>query len=177
MPSFDTELIEIRYEGLFDFDGLYITVIDWAKNYGYWWHEKTYKHKVPNPLGAEQQLEWVCEKKVTDYIKYNLWFYVHVWNLTEVEVDVDGQKKSLSNAYMSIRMKGTVVYDWQGKFSEGKFFKKLGGWYRGIIFKKEVESVYGDQIYYRMWDLHNILKKFLDMQTKKYSYKSYLGEG
>ena len=31
-------------------------------------------------------------------------------------------------------------------------------------------------IYYRMWNLQAIIKKYFDMQTKKYAYKGYLGE-
>lgn len=169
--------ITLRYGGLFDFDSLYAAVIDWAKNYGYMWHEIDYKHKVPSPAGAEQEFKWEITKKITDYIKEEIGFTVHMWDLLEVEVDVDGKKKSLSNAKIYIVMKGTLTWDWQKKFSKGgKIAKKLGDWYRGVVHKKEVESIYNDQLYYRMWNLHAILKKYFDMQTKKYAYKGYLGD-
>mgnify|MGYP006415683771 CR=1 FL=1 len=52
MPKEHNPPITLRYHGLFDFDGMYAAVIDWAKNYGFKWHEKDYKHKVPSPSGA-----------------------------------------------------------------------------------------------------------------------------
>lgn len=169
-------IITLRYTGLFDFDGLYAAVIDWAKNYGYQWHETSYKHKVPRPTGAEQELEWQITKKVTDYLHFQVNFSIHTWDQKEVEVDIDGKKKSLTDARIYLIMKGKLTYDWQGRFAGSRFAEKLGKWYYQYVAKKEVESVYYDQLYYRMWNLHAILKKYFDMQTKKYAYKGYLGE-
>ncbi len=176
MGKYERPQITLRYNGLFDFDGLYSAVVDWAKNYGYRWHEKTYKHKVPSPRGAEQELEWNLSKKVTNYISYDIVFTIHSWDQTEVEVEVDGKKKSLTNARLYIIMQGTLVYDWQNRFAGSKFVQKLGEWYVNLVYKKETESLYFDQLYYRMWDLHAVMKKYFDMQTQKYAYKGYLGE-
>lgn len=167
--------IEVRYEGLFDFDALYAAIIDWSKNYGYAWHEKAYKHKVPSPLGAEQELNWQITKEVTDYIKHGVVMVAHLWDLTEVEVEVDGKKKKLSNGRIYIRIKGTLYYEWQGVFGGSKFAQTLGKWYAKLT-KKELESVYADTLYYRLWNLQALIKKYFDMQTTKYAYKGYLGE-
>lgn len=165
----------LRYNGLFDFDGMYAAVIDWAKHYGYMWQEKSYKHKVPSPTGAEQEFDWEMNIKVTDYIEYRIWFTIHMWDLTEVEVEVNGKKKSLSNARIYIVIDGFILYDWQDKFGGNKFAKKLGEWYNKLI--NPIEQQYFDQLYYRMWNLHAVLKKYFDMQSQKYVYKGYLGEG
>src|SRR3989344_8705210 len=103
----DLPPITLRYNGLFDFDGLYAAIIDWAKNYGYRWHDKAYKHKVPSPRGAEHEIEWEITKEVTEYISYTISFTVHIWDLREVEVLVDGKKKNLSNARVLMVMNGT----------------------------------------------------------------------
>src|SRR3989344_8400468 len=96
--------ITIKYQGLFDFDLLYSTMVDWAKNYGYFWHEKTYKHKVPSPMGAEQEIHWETEKKVTEYIKYTIKIQMHIFDLTEIEVENNGKKKALSNGRMLLKI-------------------------------------------------------------------------
>ena len=166
----------LRYNGLFDFDGLYAGVVDWAKNYGYRWHEKTFKHKVPTPRGAEQELEWNLTKKVTDYFVHEITLTIHTWDQTEVEVEINNRKKPLTNARMYIILSGKMVYDWQNRFKGSKFLKKLGHWYYTVINKKELESIYYDQFHYRQMDLHALLKKYFDMQTQKYSYQGYLGE-
>ena len=90
--------ITLRYSGLFDFDGMYAAIVDWAKNYGYMYHEADFKHKVPSPSGAEQEFKWILTKKVTEYLKYEIWITVHMWDLLEVEVEENGKKKPLSNA-------------------------------------------------------------------------------
>ena len=166
----------LRYNGLFDFDGLYATTIDWAKNYGFRWHEPLYKHKVPSPHGAKQELEWVLEKNVTDYIKFKIDMTVIMWDLTELTVDIGNRKKVLSSGRIEITMKYDSLEDWQGKFKGSKFIEKLGKFYKNVIFKKRLESVYGDQIHYRVMNLHSLLKQYFDMQSKKYTYKGYLGE-
>ncbi|MBU0456964.1 MAG: hypothetical protein ABH824_06655 [Nanoarchaeota archaeon] len=167
--------VTLRYNGLFDFDGLYSAVIDWAKNYGYMWQETSYKHKVPSPKGAEQELDWILTKKVTDYMSYELKLTVHAWDMMEVNVDVDGRKKSLSNARIYILINGKLTTDWQNKFKGGKIAEIIGKWY-GKVMKRDIETAYFDTLYYRMWNLHAIMKKYFDMQSKKYAYKGYLGE-
>ncbi len=175
MPSFNVNPITLRYQGLFDFDGMYAAVIDWAKNYGYLWTEKAYKHKVPSPRGAEQELDWSMTTNITEYIRYTINFKIHIWDLNEVQVEVQGKTLLLSNARMYIEMLGTLEYDWQGKFKGSSFFDKLGNLYFKIMFK-DISLKYADDLYYRIWNLHAVLKKYFDMQTKKYVYKNYLGE-
>lgn len=166
----------LRYNGLFDFDGLYAAVVDWAKTYGYMWHEKTYKHKIPSPKGAKQELDWILTKNITNYLSHRIEFTVTSWDTTEVEIDVGGKKRPLTNARIDMVMRGFLTYDWQELFKGSGFIKKLGDWYRNIVFKKELEGIYNDQCHYRQLDLHAIIKKYFDLQAKKYAYKGYMGE-
>lgn len=168
---------EIRYIGLFDFDGIYATVIDWAKNYGYKWHESVYKHKVPSPAGAEQELRWQLTKNISEYIGFRIDITVHVFDLTEVVVNVGKKRKILTNGRVLISIKGTVIADWQNKFeSKSRFVRKLGEWYTGVVLEKQISSVHWDVLNYRMGNLHALLKQYFDMQTKKNEYEGYLGE-
>ncbi len=166
--------ITLRYNGLFDFDGMYVAVTDWAKNYGFMWHEVDYKHKVPSPAGAEQELTWSMSKNVTEYIRFEILLVLHLWDLTEVQVEKKGKPKSLSNARIYIVMKNKVIFDHKNIGKGGKFTSWLSDKYLELTFKNKSE--YLDQLYYRAWNLHAILKKYFDMQTKKYAYKGYMGE-
>ncbi len=165
----------LRYSGLFDFDGLYSAMIDWAKNYGYMWHEIDYKHKVPSPKGAEQEWKWQMTKEISDYIHLKIFMQAHIWNLTEIEVDIDGKKKALSSGNMHIQMKGTVTYDWQKKFSSGSRFSEWLGQIYAKLHERDL-SGYWDMLHYRMYNLTAVMKKYFDMQTSKHHYKGYLGE-
>ena len=165
--------ITLRYNGLFDLDGLYSAVVDWSKNYGYRWHEVDYKHKVPGK-GAEQEMKWLINKKINEYVEFQVLFTIHMWDM--IEVEVEGAQKNLSNARFYIHMDGKISYDWQKSLKKaGKFGKFLGKWYHQRLLKRDMEA-YIDVLYYRMWNIHAILKKYFDMQTKKYAYKGYLGE-
>ncbi len=172
-----TPTIRMRYEGLFDFDGLYAAIIDWAKNYGYMWHEKTYKHKVPTPKGAVQEFEWHLTKQVNDYVEYYIRMRVKTWDLTEVEVEINGKKRVLNNARVKLLMIGDVRFDWQKRFSTGtKFARTLGRLYRSFIYSKDIESIHWDTLTYRKWDLQAVIKKYFDLQSKKHPYKGYLSD-
>ena len=85
--------IKVRFEGLFDFDGMYAAINDWGKNYNYLFHEKAYKHKVPSPKGAEKEFEWVLTKKITEDAKYEIKIDAHIWDLKEIEVKTHQGKK------------------------------------------------------------------------------------
>jgi hypothetical protein len=165
--------IRVRYNGLFDFDGLYASIIEWAKSYNYMWHEKQFKHKV-NSGGAELEMIWYVEKRVDEFIQYKITMNVHVWDLHEVEVDISGKKKKLSNARIQIIMKGEVVGD-VNKFGKekgrlNKIFSKL--------YKEQVnpEEDHEGILHYRINNLQGVMKDYFDMQTKKNVYKGILGE-
>ncbi len=164
----------IRYQGLFDFDGLYAAMTDWAKNYGYKWHEMDYKHKVPSPKGAEQEWKWQMTQEVNDYVHFKILITSHAWDLNEMMVDIDGKKKPLTSGRIYIHMDGTVTFDWQKKFTGGPFAELLGKIYTRL--HDRYRSMYWDTLHYRMYSLHAILKKYFDMQTATHPYKGYLKE-
>lgn len=167
--------VTLRYSGLFDFDGLYATIIDWAKNYGYRWHEIDYKHKVPSPKGAEQEFKWLLELKVDEFMSYEYFFTVHIWDLLDVEVETNGKKKILSNGRVYIWIDTKMKWDRQNRFEKGgRFAKWLGKLYNRIL-EREITG-YADQVYYRLMNLHAVIKTYFDMQAKKHAYKPYLGD-
>ncbi len=175
MEKIELKRLTLQYSGLFDFEGLLALLTDWSKNYGYLWHESDYKHKVPSPFGGEQELYWTIKKNVTPYIRFEIKLYMHVFDNREVEVEINGKKKRLTSARLYIWFDPSMSIDWQNRFKGGKFIAWLGQAYNKLM-KKDIESIYGDQIWYRTLNLHALMKQFFDMQTKKYAYKGYLGE-
>ena len=165
--------ITLRYNGLFDFDRIYSTLIDWAKTYGYMWHEKQYKHKVSG-LGAEQEFIWELTKNINEFVNFKILIDVHGWDLVELEIEQNGQKKPMTSGRIYFVMKGDVSWDWQKKFSGNKFKELLGKWYDKMT-TKDI-AFYCDQLYYRMFNLHALFKKYFDMQTKKHPFKGYMNE-
>ncbi len=158
--------------GIFDWDGLYAAIVDWAKLNSYKWTELTFKHKVPSSEGAEEEIEWILETRATEYISYTIRILVHTWNMIDVDVDINGKKKKLTSTRLYIIFEPTLEYDWQNRFKGSKLLKKLGDFY----FKLSGGINHWDTLYYRTWNLHAMMKKYFDMQSKNHHYKKYLGE-
>ncbi|HIG93765.1 TPA: hypothetical protein HA234_06225 [Candidatus Woesearchaeota archaeon] len=100
-----------------------------------------------------------------------------MWDLLEVEVEENGKKKPLSNARLYLWIDGKIHYGpgmFGEMYKESKFAATLGKWYDKLLSRDQDQ--YFDQLYYRLWGLHAILKKYFDMQAKKHPYKGYLGE-
>ncbi|HLD33783.1 MAG TPA: hypothetical protein VJB66_03580 [Candidatus Nanoarchaeia archaeon] len=166
----------IRYRGLFDWAGLYAAIADWFKHYRFILHEEMYKHKVPSPLGAEQELFWYAEEDVNEFVKFRLEVSFHLWDMTEIEVVKDGKKKLLTNARLEIKLGGKLIFDWQNRFEKTKFTRALRTLYIQYIYRRETSSIWGDMLYYRLLGLHAHIKQYLDLQTKWHAYEGYLGE-
>ncbi len=155
----------IKYRGIFDLDGLYRTMVEWFEYQGYEMNEKAYKHKVPNPAGAEQEISWVCWRKVNAYVKYWMIIYFHIWELKEVEVIKDGKKKKMTSARMKINFDGRVELDWQNMFAGNRFLVEVQHWMNKYVLHKKITGHWEDELYYRMHKLFYVTKEFLNMET------------
>lgn len=174
--SLGTPQLIIRYKGLFDYDGLYNLIVRWMKARRYWFHEEVYKHKVPSPYGAEQEFTFTGDKKLNDYIKYNLKVSFHLWDMTEVEVIQDGKKKTLTNARIEILFSGNVEVDYEKRMEKSRIWAAIADVYYKYFLKEDLESVHHDTLYYRLYKLHALVKEFFGMQAKGNEYEGYLGD-
>ena len=166
----------IRYKGLFDFDGLYNLIAAWMKARGYWFEETKYKHKVPLPTGAEQEITFKGSKDVTEFYQHNIVVDFHLWDMTEVEVEVKGVKKTLTNARLEIVISGALNVDYEGRFEETTFWQNVRDFFLKYVLKQDLETIWYDELRYRLYRLHAAIKEFMDMQTKGYEYQGYLGD-
>lgn len=180
MPAYPSKIaipkMIIRYKGLFDFDGLYSFMVRWLKTHRYEFYEYDYKHKVPSPYGAEQEIGWRAEQKVTEYYKYTISIYSHLWDMTEVEVVQKGVKKTLTNARIEITFDGTIDIDYEKRFAQSTFWITIRDWWHRYVRKEEIETLWHDELYYRVQKLHEAVKEYLDMQARGSEYKGYLGD-
>ena len=170
-----TRRLIIRYKGIFDFDALYNLMVRWFKAAGYWFHETDFKHKVL-PGGVEDEIKWSSERKVNDYIKYYIDIFTHTWDLTEIEVVRDGEKKKLNSGRIEITFDASVEIDYQKRLQQRKIWAAIADVYYKYFLKEDIETIHHDTLYYRMQKFHSIVKEFLDMGAKGYEYKGYLGE-
>lgn len=161
----------IKYSGIFHLDGLMKTTRNWIVNQGYEFHETGLKHKVPSPKGAEREFVWWGWRKVNSYIK----FHVDVWlkfnELHDVEVVRDGKKQKLQSAALQIEISGRCELDWSNRFGGSRFLQALGDFYDKYIIYKDIDTIYTDQLYYRLYKLQQVIKQYLNMETKDSAFE------
>ena len=154
----------LKYMGVFDLDKLFHLMYEWFIQQGYELTEGKYKHKIPTPKGAEQDIDWMAKRKVTHYIMYQIKINFRLWDLKDVEVVKGDEKKTLAFAKLKITFNPTLVLDYENKF-KGKFLGDLHKFFIKLVYNQELDNVYGDQLYYRVYKLHQAIKEHLDMET------------
>lgn len=161
----------IKFRGLFDMPGLMKTMRNWIEYQGFEFHELGVKHKVPSPMGAEQEFKWWGWRKVNDYIKYHIYVEFHFWDVLEVDVIKEGKKQKTTSAGFRIDLHGTTEVDWQNRFAGSKFLQALGDFYLKYIVGKPLDMYWTDQLYYHIYKLHAVVKQYLDMEAKANAFE------
>lgn len=170
----DTPKLVIKYDGIFDFDGLYKTASGWIIGQGYRFAETSVKHKIPTPAGIELEYVWTAWRKHNVYTKYWILMLVKFYDMKELDVIKDGEKKRLTKARILIEMNGELEFDWTKRFGGNRFVQQLNDFLQHQILMKPMEGVIGsmwwDELYYRTYKLHNIIKEYLNMEGKGNAY-------
>ena len=96
--SYETWPTIIRYDGVFDWDGMYKVIIEYLRRNNYWFYEKLYKSKPWSPIGTELVLKWEAKRKLDEYYMYELSFEWHFMDFHHVDVIREGKKLTLTKA-------------------------------------------------------------------------------
>jgi hypothetical protein len=156
----------IKYRGVFDFEGMLRLIYDWMIHDDFEVHEKKYKHKIPDVRGAEQELTMSGWRRVNAYVKFHVDADMHLWEMKEVDVVRSGIKKKLVQARMRLILAPTVELDYTNRFAGSAFLQSLQDFYHKFIIKQDIQNYWEDELYYRTYKLHRLIKEFLDMETK-----------
>lgn len=156
----------IKYRGIFDCEGLFRKIYDWLLHQDYEVYEKKYKHKVPDPRGAEDEITLSGWRRVNGYVKFKLDVDFHLWDMKYVDVIRNGIKKKLVQARIKILLHPTVELDYSNRFSGNKFLVGLQDFYNKYIIRGDIQNVWEDELWYRTLKLHRVIKDFLDMETR-----------
>lgn len=161
----------IKFGGIFDYDGLMKVMRAWIVDQGYEFHETSLKYKVPSPAGAESEHVWWGWRKVNSYVKYHVDIFFHFWHLHDVEVVRDGKKQKLQSAKIQIEISGRCELDWSNRFAGSKLMQALADFYDNYIIKRKIDTIHGDQLYYRLYKLQKVAKEYLEFESKESAYQ------
>lgn len=151
---------KLDHSGLFDFKGLYSFAHGWLsedKNYGV--VEEKYSEKVSGN-SREINIEWVASKRVSDYFKFEIKIRYSISGLTDVEAEIDGEKKRLNKGKISLSITGNLIKDPESKWDK----QPLTRFFRDIYNKYVIPG--------RVFSMESIIEK--DVITLKEELKAFL---
>jgi len=154
---------EVKYSGEFDYEALYLTIYNWLKKKGYLINE-TYKHKM-TPSGAEVELTFKGDKKVTEFFKYKIECETKIWGLSEFEATRHGKKQKLNKGRMNITLSITLHLDYNSRFDKSEFTQRLFNMIRFTLLRKKIIIVWAGALMAECYQLHTEIKKQLGMET------------
>lgn len=157
---------KVKYAGLGDFKALYKYAREWLEKEGYNVIEDSYGEKVSGN-SKEIEMQWSAAKKLTDYFKATFKFTWRILGMSDVEVEIDGRKKSMNKfGDLSIEIKGTLEKDYNSKWEHTatqKFFKDV--YHKFVIPKRTDEKE--DSVKRDAQDFKEEIKAFLELVGRK----------
>jgi hypothetical protein len=155
----------IKYKGMFDLDGFYRTMALWFKDRRFELHETLYKGKPP-----ELEIRWRAERKRTSFVKEFVNVRLHMLGEYDVDAIVKGKKKKMAKGRLTVAIYADVEAPYEDIFGEKQWTatnieRRLLRLFQGWIFKKELEGLYQDQIYYEVYSLYSTMKGYLKFGT------------
>jgi hypothetical protein len=163
----------VRYDGVFDWDGMYQTIIEYLRRNNYWFYEKLYKSKPWSPTGTELVLKWEATRKLDEYYQYQLNFEWHFMDFHHVDIIRDGKKRTLTKAYWWVTIRGKVNYDWQGletkdaRSGGGKMTAVLGKFFRKHIIDREALHDYIYPLFDEVMGVQKLIQDYVHMESSR----------
>ena len=157
---------KIKSKGIFTFDEFYRFCYDWLKDEtGLDISEDKYAEKLK---GDEKEIDikWTGTKKVTDYFKFEIKVTFRILGLKKVEMAKGNAKIETNKGSVEIKVKSTLIRDYDGKFEKDAIRKFLRSIYEKWVIKARIEQLEAKLI----GDSDEFLgqaKAYLDLEGKK----------
>ncbi|MBR9682911.1 hypothetical protein GOV03_00015 [Candidatus Woesearchaeota archaeon] len=151
----------LSYEGLFDLAELYRLIESWFYEKGWDKHERMNQEQI---TAEGKQIRIVLEpfKNITDYFKLIMKIKINFNNVTDVEIEHEGQKKKLQQGEVKMVFDGYILSDRQGRWNDKPLW-----WFLSIIFHKYIFK--GQYTKAELWlksdveDVYQRVKSFLNV--------------
>jgi hypothetical protein len=142
-----------KYEGVFDLNRLYSEMSGWISENNYDFEEKEHSDKKKDK-GQEIKYVFLGEKKVTDYIKYNVKVEIFA-------VEINKMSENLVSGKLNIVFNANVELDYKNKWGITRMSKFFFNIYNNYLMKGEIGDHMG-KLYDETVDLQDLAKDVLD---------------
>ncbi len=167
MPEKDTIFSsKVKYGGIFLFKDFYRFCYDWLTDEtGLYISEDGYTEKLSGD-SKNLDIKWTGTRKVTDYFKFEIKIAFRILELTNVEINQNNTKIKTNKGGVEIRIKGTLVKDYQGKFEINAFQKFLRAIYEKWVIPSRIEE-FEEKLIGDCDEFLSQAKAYLDLEGKQ----------
>lgn len=157
---------KVKYDGIFDFKEFYKFCYEWLTDeLGFEIMENKYAEKISGNT-KDVEVEWEGKRKLTDYFRFDIKVNFRILRLAKIEINKDGRKVDTNSGSVEVKMAGTLVRDYQGKFEISAGKKFMRSIYEKWVIPNRIEQFEGKVV----GDCDEFLsqaKAFLDLEGKR----------
>jgi hypothetical protein len=158
MKENPTPTLYIKHKGFFDLSKLMKNVRSWLTSHNYEFQEGTYKYKT-SQIGIEMEWKVTGTVKINEYVKHKIECWVRTWDMRDVEVVSEGEKKNMTTGRIAVEVSSVYTLDYQKRFKGSKFLQGLEEFYHRYIIKHTIEEKWEDFIYMRVNQLAKLIRE------------------
>ncbi len=155
----------LSYDGVLSIPEFYLTIDTWLKEKGYDKLE-TKNEEIVEKNGKYVELILEPWKKLTDYSKSVIRIHIRMHNITDVTVEIDGNKKNLNKGKVVTETEGFMMNDYEDRWESHPMYYFIrtifDKFFFSIYTKKNADHVVGD-----VKDLRATIKSFLNLYRIK----------
>lgn len=170
MPlSYELPSTLIKHRGFLNYSALLQSIRKWFIDDDYIVQMTIYKKKYPTPTGEEHEQIIHGEKKITDYVKFNLDVFIRAMNMRDIEIIHEGKKMKMQDGQIQIEVIPKIEFDWQKRFAGPppwkNFLSALDSFYRAYIIKYKIDDYWEDILLIKSGQLSRVIKETMGQEV------------
>jgi hypothetical protein len=134
------EKARVEFDGLFDLRDMMNQVKALGSDKGYFHIEKRHTESV-SPDGKFIELDIVLTKKLTDYARSDVAFFIQAQNVKEKVVEVKKHKRRLLHGHLIILVDGSLITDYERRWEIKPTFYVLRAIFERYVYSSYLNSI------------------------------------
>jgi len=153
---------KVKQKGIFNFKDFYEFLYDYLTDESYDVFENKYTEKIEGDAKG-LEIDWVCEKVISDYFKFEIRAYWIILGMKKVKVKKDGREISMDSGTLEVKYTATLVKDHENRWENNPFFKFFRGVYDRYIIRTRIDD-YEGKLFAEVNELIAQAKSFLAIE-------------
>jgi len=157
---------EVEYSGIFTFKEFYQFCYEWlTEETELKLIEKKYEEKIVGDI-KNILVEWEGAKKFTDYFRFDMKVDFRITGMATVEIAKGNTKVKTNKGKIKVKVAGTLVRDYDGKFETSAFRKFLRSIYDKWVIPSRIIQ-FEDAVTSSCDEFLSQTKAYLDLEGKR----------